>query len=61
MAKLPISEDGGLYDLWENMCAAAYNDLERSIREEIPADLSEDLEADMPTLATFKEGMKGVN
>ena len=43
------------------MCGAAYDDLERSIREEIPADLSEDLEADMPTLATFKEGMKGVN
>ena len=43
------------------MCGAAYDDLERSIREEIPADLSEDLETDMPTLATFKEHMKGVN
>lgn len=61
VARLPFREDGDLYCQWQHLCGASYNNLKRSIQDEISAGLREDLGDAMPTLVTFMEGMRGVN
>lgn len=60
MAALPLSGDGELHRMWEQMCHASHESLTRLIHAKVPSPgLREDLGSAIPTLDSFKRELEG--